>query len=336
MPPATDWTEQIAADEAERFARHAEVLAALQKKRGKVTVHRALHAKANLGVEARFEVLPDLPADARVGMFAEPKSYSAFVRFSNGAGRQQSDAKPDVRGIAVKVLGVGGKKVIPGMEDAKTQDFLAIRTASVPMRDADEFITLVRAADTPALLPFKLIRALGVRRALQIIKSVVAGFKVPMTSLASTTYYSALPMKYGPYAAKFALFPNDAATPLTGRDPTSIGDELVARLRERAVNYEFRVQFFVDATQTPIEDPTVEWKTDYITVARLTLPVQDPTSPRGKQIAEYVESLAFDPWHAGEELRPLGNMMRARNHAYRASTKARGAAAEPVEAPRFE
>src|SRR4051812_25039294 len=122
--PATDWAEQIAPDEAERFERHAELLAAMQKKRAKPKLHRALHAKANLGLEAQFEVLPDLPAEARIGMFAEPKSYTAFVRYSNGAGRHQADAKPDVRGIAIKVLGVAGKKVIPGLEDATTQDFL--------------------------------------------------------------------------------------------------------------------------------------------------------------------------------------------------------------------
>ena len=42
-----------------------------------------------------------------------------------------------------------------------------------------------------------------------------------------------------------------------------------------------------------------------------------------------MERLSFDPWHAGEDFRPLGNMMRARNVAYRLSTQERGAAAEP-------
>jgi hypothetical protein len=41
--------------------------------------------------------------------------------------------------------------------------------------------------------------------------------------------------------------------------------------------------------------------------------------------------MSFDPWHALEAHRPLGAMMRARNHAYRVSTKERQAAAEPEE-----
>ena len=52
-------------------------------------------------------------------------------------------------------------------------------------------------------------------------------------------------------------------------------------------------------------------------------------------MTEYVESLSFDPWHALEAHRPLGNMMRARNHAYRPSTQERCAAPEPTAMPAF-
>src|SRR2546423_338045 len=128
--PADDWKEIIADNEAQRFEEHATLLAGLQAKTGGSS--RALHAKANAGVEGEFEVPADVPADARIGMFAKPARYRALVRYSNGAGRRQSDKKLDVRGFAVKLFGVDGKKVIPGLEAATTQDFLAIRTASVP------------------------------------------------------------------------------------------------------------------------------------------------------------------------------------------------------------
>ena len=335
--PATDWKEDIAADETERFTRHAEFFGELQRARGgKGTVHRALHAKSNVGVEAVFEVLPGLPDEARIGLFAEPATYPAFVRFSNGAARHQPDVKPDVRGIAVKLLNVGGRKLIPGLEDATTQDFLAIRTPTVPMRTADEFVMIVKAAQSPALLPFKLIGGLGVRRGFSLVKALVSGLKLPMTTLATTSYYGALPIKYGPYAVHFGFFPPEPAVPSRGDDPMYIGNELAARLRESAVTYEMRVQFYEDATKTPIEDPTVEWTTPWVTIAKLTLPKQDPDSPRGKKIGALVEQMSFDPWHAREDLRPLGNLMRARNHAYRISTKGRGAIAEPASLPSFE
>ena len=290
MPPATDWREQIPDDEPARFERHAAVLGAIQQRLNKATkvVRRALHAKANVGLEARFEVLADLPPHARIGLFAEPKSYPAFVRFSNGAARPAPDPRPDVRGLALKILGVDGKKLIPGLEDATTQDFLAIRTSSVPMRDADEFIALIKAAQTPALLPFRLMLALGLRRGVQMIKALVASMKLPLSTLASTSYYSALPIKFGPYAVRFAFVAQDAPMPSKGRDPMYIGDQLAERLRDRPVVYDFRVQFYQDATRTPIEDASVDWSeadAPYVTVARLTLPVQDPKSSRGQKSA---------------------------------------------------
>lgn len=337
MAPATDWQELIAADESERFERHAAVLGAIQTHNGKNgTLDRALHAKANLGLEAEFEVLGDLPEEARVGMFAAPKKYAAVARYSNGAPRRQPDRKPDVRGLSIKIFGVDGKKVIPGLEDARTQDFLAIRTSVVPMRDADEFIALVRAAQSPALLPIKLIGSLGFRRALQIIKVALAGMRMPQASLAATSYFSALPIKFGPYAVQFAFKAHEPASPIKLVDPTQLGDELAARLRKAPVVYDFQVRYYVDAATTPIEDASVEWASPWKTIGRLTLPIQDPASPRGHKVSALVEQLAFDPWHAREDLRPLGNIMRARNVAYRLSTQARKAVAEPAEPPRFD
>src|SRR5262245_13943247 len=124
MPPATDWKEVIRAGEAERFEEYGALLAAMHaRKAAQAGLGRSLHTKANLGVEATFEVLGGLPPEAATGMFAAPRTYAAVARFSNGAGHVQSDRRPDVRGLAVKLFDVDGKKVIPGLEDARTQDF---------------------------------------------------------------------------------------------------------------------------------------------------------------------------------------------------------------------
>lgn len=335
MSPATDWKETVPEGEAERFERHAETLREMQRRNARGgNTSRALHAKGNAGLEAELTVLPDLPEHARIGLFAGPASYRAYVRFSNGAGKHQSDRKPDVRGVALKVLGVSGKKIIPGMEDAKTQDFLMIRSPVTPFANADDFVALLRAADNPLLLLPRMIGHFGFGRGLGLLKQLSAGLSQPMTPLASTRYFSALPIKYGPYAVHYALTPHDRSSePVKkGGGPEQLGEELGATLRERAVSYDFQIQFFVDATRTPIEDASVEWKESdapFLTVARLEIKKQDVSSARGQKIAALVEGFSFDPWHALEEHRPLGNMMRARNHAYRLSTQERGASAEP-------
>jgi hypothetical protein len=336
MPPSTDWKESIPADESERFERHAEELRDMQRRAAAQSgrTSRALHAKGNLGVLGEITVLPDLPEHARAGVLASPGTYRAYVRFSNGGGRHQADKKPDVRGVAVKVVGVPGKKIIPGLEDARTQDFLLIKTPATPFRDADEFVAVVRAADRPLPGLPRLFSEIGVGRSLKLLRKLAAGLGDPVTSLAATRYYSALPIQLGPYAVHYALFPHAKADPAArpGASADYLGEELADRLRGGPVSYDLRVQFYVDAERTPIEDASVEWREEvspFLTVARLTIPQQDASSPRGRRLSDFVERLSFDPWHATTDLRPLGNMMRARNHAYRLSTQERGAAGEP-------
>jgi hypothetical protein len=62
-----------------------------------------------------------------------------------------------------------------------------------------------------------------------------------------------------------------------------------------------------------------------VPVARVTLPVQDPSSPEGQALAERIEQDRFDPWAALAEHRPLGEIMRARKVAYFPSQKRRQA-----------
>lgn len=332
--PATDWKEEVPNDETERFERYAAMMGALQKRESGGN-DRALHAKSNLGVIGELEIA-NVPEEARVGLFATPKKYPALVRFSNGAGRRQSDRTLDVRGIAVKVFGVDGKKVIPGMEDETTQDFLAIRTSALPIKNADEFMQIVRLNRPAALMPLRLMGALGFRRAIQIIKAALAGLRAPQASLAGTSYFSALPIALGSHAIQYSFAPRDKHEPLKLATSNTLGEELSTRLKTSPVVYDFRVRFYVDATSTPIEDASVEWSSPWITVGTLTLPVQDTTSARGKRVGETIEGLGFDPWHARADMRPLGNIMRARNVAYRTSTMARKSKPEPREMPSFE
>ena len=97
--------------------------------------------------------------------------------------------------------------------------------------------------------------------------------------------------------------------------------------------FELQIQGFVDEARTPIEDPTVAWDdavSPPLAVARLTLPVQDLSSPEARARHDGIEKLSFDPWHAPEAFRPLGDINRARSPAYRESTAERKASPEPV------
>jgi catalase len=331
MTASTAWTESVAEGEAAELEALAEQIRELQRRaaRGRPP-RRALHAKGILGVEAELEVLPDLPEPTRVGIFAAPAKHKALVRFSNGAGHRLPDRRPDVRGVAIKVFGVPGKKLIPGLEEATTQDFLLITQAAQPFRDAREFVWFVTAAaDGPLRLLPRVVARKGFFAGLAFLRTLLGGVSRPVPSLATLTTFSAVPIRFGAHAAKYSLAPH--AAPARGRTPADLGAELAARLGAGPVGYDLRVQFFVDDERTPIEDGTREWRAEdapWVTVARLTLPQQDVASEAGRAVAERVEKLSFDPWHAPVDFRPLGQLMRARNHAYRLSTIERQAASE--------
>ncbi len=342
MTPSTNWQEGIAPGEAEELERLAVELRNLQHRRARGgQAYRGLHAKGQAGLVAEFTVPVDLPEPFRQGLFARPATYTAYVRFSNGMGIRQSDRKPDVRGIAIKVVGVPGKKVIPGLENAPTQDFLAILTPKTPFRDADEFVWFVLAAENRALLVPRMVGRFGLGRTLGILREFASGAGRPIVSLAANRYFSAVPIRYGPYAAKYSLAPHAtvAADARPRLSPDYLGEELAERLETGPLAWDFRIQLFVDERRTPIEDASRAWAEEdapFTTVARLTLPPQRVGSERGRKLTAFVEQLSFDPWHALVEHRPLGNMMRARNAAYRLGTQERGAAPEPDGSERFD
>ena len=324
---ATGWKEVIPPGEKEHHERLAQQLGALQQTLAKkAKAGRALHYKGNVVARARFEVLAGFPEALRVGLFSAPKTFDAVVRFSNGAAGAQHDRKPDVRGIAVKVLGVEGKKCIPGFEHS-TQDFLAILTPSVPFANADDFLFFVLGARSPLTLLPKVFARFGFGKGLTLLKTLQKGLGAPLASLHTNRYYTPLPIRFGPYAVKYAFTPVGAQGTLTKTE--DLGAELQQHLASNDVVYDFQVQLFTDEQKTPIEDPTVAWEGPWFTLARLTLPKQAADAA----FQQWTDGLSFDPWHAQEELRPIGEMMRARNAAYRVSTQFRKASAEPVALP---
>src|SRR5947209_12217008 len=60
------------------------------------TLFRSEHPKQHAGVWARFAIERDIPSGFRVGIFKDPRTYTALIRYSNG--RTFDDRLPDVHG----------------------------------------------------------------------------------------------------------------------------------------------------------------------------------------------------------------------------------------------
>lgn len=324
LTPSTHWREQIPADEAQRFAAYGAQFAAIQaRKSKKYGKGRALHRKQLSAAKGTIEVLPNLPEFARQGLFASPGKFEALVRLSNGGMDRAADTVPDIRGFALRVLGVLGDSAL-GNGPAKSQDFTLINQEQFAFPKSAEFVEFVVAAagGGGSLLTF-LFKRYGLwggsARMLKLIKSMGK----PFGGFATEQLFSAVPMACGPYAVRVRLLPsaaNGTPTPVAKAD---WGADFTSRLLKQSLQWELQLQPFISEETTPIEDASVNWASPYTTVARLTLPQQDATSAAGKALEQQVEESVFDPWQALAAHRPLGDVQRARKVVYFESQKGR-------------
>lgn len=311
MPPpfATGWSERVQPDEDARFARLAGELAAIRERfdARHAEKGRALHRQARAALSGTTTVRADLAEhlhpDLHVGPFRSGAQWRTHARLSNGSFARARAETPDVRGVALKLVGVPGGRLLD--DGATTQDFLFNHTPRAFVRSPEEFVALAVAAAPGGTLGtlYRLSRRLGLGRALMLARDTVKGMQTPFERFESASFWSMVPFVLGPAAARFSLAPLPAVAP--------------------AVAWSFRVQLWTDERVTPIEDPTVDWSAPWLDVARVDL------TPADDDAAEQIERMAFDPWHGVSELRPLGAVNRARRAAYfHASAGPRGALPE--------
>jgi hypothetical protein len=327
MTPSTDWSEDIAADEARRFAGYARHFAAIQSRKSKkYGAGRVLHRKQLTAAQGTLTVHDDLPDFARNGLFAEPGSFDVQIRLSNGGLDRASDTTPDIRGFAIRVLGVKGDSAL-GTGPAVSQDFTLINQEAFAFPKSDEFVAFVVAAasGSGSLLKF-LFKRYGLLGGPARLLTMIRTVGKPFGGFATESLFSAVPMTCGPYAVRVRLVPAGANGAATSGAKSDWGADFSARLAKHHLQWDLQLQPFVSEGLTPIEDASVNWPSPYITVARLNLPRQDTTSAKGRELAAEVEAAVFDPWQALAAHRPLGDVQRARKVVYFESQRGRGAA----------
>jgi len=331
LVPSTDWKEQIEADEAQRHADYARRFAAIQaRKSARYGAGRTLHRKQIAAAQGTLEVLPDVPSFAWHGLFAVPARYDVLARLSNGGMDRASDRTPDIRGLALRVLGVRGDSAL-GNGPAKSQDFTLINQEVFAFARSAEFVDFVEAASqgNAALLKFLLRRyglIAGPRQLLRMVGIATKSFG----GFATEPLFSGLPMACGPYAVRVRLLPAAGNGVASAGAREDWGADFTARLKRHALQWDLQLQPYLSEALTPIEDASANWSSPYSTVARLVLPQQDCGSAQGQALASKVEAGVFDPWQALAAHRPLGEVQRARKVVYYESQQGRGAVSVPA------
>ncbi len=274
-------------------------------------------------LRGEFAVLPGLPPSLRRGLFAEPATYPAWVRFS-GPGPY---APPDLEdfgqcSVAVKVMDVPGPKL---MEDERfTQDLILVSPASFVTPNIVENAKLQQWVRAKAPLAYAInpFDSHLLHMFMQLLYSPMQANPLEVQ------YFSNVPFLLGEdQAVEYSLKPRE---PVTTRIPVRpaenyLRDAMVRTLAAGPRTFDFMVQVQTDSHLMPIEDATVKWPENlspYIPVARLTLSAQRFTSDG--QLA-FADVLRYNPWHSLPDHKPLGNSNRARRTMYDELAKLRQA-----------
>ena len=277
-------------------------------------MRRDAHPKMHGVVKAEFTVEPNLPPELRVGVFAKAHTYAAWIRFSNQNGTIQPDSARDIRGMAIKLMGVPGTKLLEHEQDAATQDFIVISTNVFVTKDVQEFDGLIKAFTGSTLA--KLIFLLTHWRVVWNLFLSMKKFANPL----QIRYFSTTPYLLGKQAVKYSVIPvvEVPDTIPANPSPDYLREAMVAQLAKGDAYFDFAVQLQTDADTMPIEDPGVAWSeavSPFRKVASIRILKQDFDS---EQQREFGENLSFTPWHSLPEHRPLGGVNRARKVVYRA------------------
>ncbi len=301
--------------------------------------YRSVHAKGHGILYAELDVPSDLPGVLAQGAFARSGRYPVVMRFSTSPGDLLVDSVSTPRGLAIKIVGVHGDR-LPGTESDVTQDFLMVNGPAFSAAKASKFLGNLKllAATTDKALGAKKILSAALRGLESLIEKVggesstlMALGGAPVTNILGETFYTQVPLLYGPYMAKISvvavslkmLVLKDA--PLDHKNhPNAIRDAVVDHFSRHGGVWEIRAQLCTDLETMPIEDPTVAWPEDaspYVTVGRITARAQSAWSPA--RVAAVDDGMSFSPWHALAAHRPIGSIMRVRKAAYEMAARFR-------------
>ncbi len=316
--------EERAIPDEDRLA--AEITATMctylqQEYRGR-TALRAGNTKTHGLVRGRFEVFDECPEDLREGVFREPGSYPAWVRFAGPGPAAPADLDDNgILSISVKVMGVPGLKLLP-LDERWTQDFTGISAPTFTTPDVRENLKLQRRIldRTPALYFLNPLDPHLLDAVMQGVYSRAHGNPLDLQ------YYSCVPYLHGAgRAVKYAFRPRrPAGTKVPRRPPADyLRAAMAETLRRGPVEFDFLVQTQTDPDRMPIENASVIWPerlSPYRAAALLHIPRQEFGTPAQMQFDRH---LSFNPWHALPEHRPLGNQNRARRVIYETTSRFR-------------
>ncbi len=281
-------------------------------------VQRGGNTKTHGIVRGEVIIREDLPQRMRHGIFAQPHTYPAWVRFS-GPGPYASPDSDDIgfMSISLKLMGVPGAKLL---DDEKfTQDMFGVSTPTFVTADTKANAQLQHWSYKNAQIFYFLNFANP-----HVLDFIMQALWIKtQSSPLESQYFSCVPYLLGEgqamqYCVRSRLKTKTRIPRLPSRPPDNyLRDAMVATLAKQDVEFDILLQTQTDPHLMPIENNAVFWPprlSPRVPAAILRIPKQKFDSP--EQFA-FAKVLSFNPWHCIAEHRPLGNQSRARLRLYK-------------------
>lgn len=306
-------------------------------------IRRVAHARHYGCLEAKFEVIDNDIPNTKAGIFKlGGKTLPAWIRFSAASGStKKNDKDPDLKGLAIKVVGVEGLSATDPNKQTHVQDFLFTNRPIPFVKNVEEQLEFFKATSLSKPQLFLLKHP-------QRAKRVIQDTNRRIESIWTESYWSRLPFSMWtnegmppvtlgdriPYGAKFVIYPCNS---VPGRSPelnkktysakskNYLFEDFMERISKADQCFELAAQLqnTKDLQVTPIEDPMVEWKTKPIALARIRIPKNQilhveaaktsfESYQKGEEVRGFCEQLSFSPWNALQAHTPLGRMNKAR------------------------
>ncbi len=269
-------------------------------------------------LRATVTIRDDLPKHCRKGIFAEPKSYRAYVRFS-GPG---PDVPADIRDVgftsmAVKLMGVPGEKLMD--EEKFTQDFITICTSTFVTPNTRENAKL----QYWSLLDMPMYYFINPKDSHFLDFFMQSLWNQTQYNPLGQRHYSCVPYLLGEGQAMIYSFvpKTKVETKIPGAPFGKIPfnylrENMIKTLNKKDVEFDLMIQVQTDSHLMPIENAAVRWPeklSPFIPAATVHIPQQKFDS---EAQFEFAKRLKMNPWHCIPEHRPLGNQSRARFRMY--------------------
>ncbi len=261
---------------------------------------------------ATFKVHDGIAKEFKQGLFAQPESYRALLRFANAS--EQDDTKKDIRGLSIKVFDVKGD---PLWGEIGVQDFLLNSYPALFVATPEEFLDFIRARQEDKITGFFINPLNPHLKSLWILFKARAVHSNPF----AIRYWSTTPFRHGSddgTAVKYSV------TPCAGKSVSVEGvagenqlrSAMKQHISQASACLEFGVQKRTDPEAMPIEDASVIWDeadSPFVTLATITIENQDFDTEDAMAACEKV---SFNPWQSLPEHKPLGRMNEVRRETY--------------------